>query len=225
MASTMGLANEWDSCAGLRERMRKKKSLFLSETGKANPVATVACCSVNLDVLKPLAQRLEDPEKPGTLLMFKVPDLIKENLACMFMLQCIFGFHFLKVLYLKIAVTGSSQKYEIWLGLFLVGCLPAPRIRAFYEKFKVQIPCPPKKELKREAKVAKACMVLVKRKLQREQVCRDSGFRTLMAVVFKDGTPFDLQERLCFVFFHFLFDVYQKLKFWLIFLLLAQIVL
>ena len=40
--------------------------------------------------------------------------------------------------------------------------------------------------MKTEAKAAKAFMVLLKRKLQREQVCRNPEFRALMAMVFKD---------------------------------------
>eukprot|EP00435_Cladocopium_sp_Y103_P045896 s815_g13.t1 len=64
-------------------------------------------------------------------------------------------------------------------------------IRSFYEKF--EFPTPNRNEIKREAKLAKAFMVLVKRKLQREQVCRSSAFKTLMALVFKNVPNF-LQE-------------------------------
>lgn len=80
MASLAGVVDEWDSSADLRERMREKRRLFLPEEGKETLSATVACCSMNFEVLKPLAQRLQNP--PGTVGMFTVPDLLKENLTC-----------------------------------------------------------------------------------------------------------------------------------------------
>lgn len=64
---------------------------------------------------------------------------------------------------------------------------PILRIKAFYAKFDKQVPFPSKKELSKQAKVAKAFMVLLKRKLQREQVCRSGAFRTLMSLVFNHG--------------------------------------
>lgn len=49
---------------------------------------------------------------------------------------------------------------------------------------KSQLPTPSKADLKEEAKLAKKFMVLIKRKLQRDQVCRGSLFRKLLALVF-----------------------------------------
>ena len=69
----------------------------------------------------------------------------------------------------------------------------APRIKSLYGRFK--IPLPSKKDLKNEAKLAKGSMVLLKRKLQREQVCRDPLFQSLMVMVFGDR---DDEEKLTF---------------------------
>lgn len=55
------------------------------------------------------------------------------------------------------------------------------RIQKLYTKFDIHIS---KSDLKSEAKLAKAFMVLVKRKLQRDQICRNITFRKLLALVF-----------------------------------------
>lgn len=45
-------------------------------------------------------------------------------------------------------------------------------------------PVPSSKDLKKEAKKIKSFLVLIKKKLQRQQVCRSRNFRKLMALVF-----------------------------------------
>lgn len=62
------------------------------------------------------------------------------------------------------------------------------RIRELYLKFKLA--CPSTHELKKEAKLAKAFMVLIKRKLTREQVCRSTLFRTLQSMAFSNVPVF-----------------------------------
>ena len=63
------------------------------------------------------------------------------------------------------------------------------RIKKLYVKSKVKVPS--KSDLKQEAKTAKKFMVLVKRKLQRDQVCRNPHFRKLLALVYdpEDTSP------------------------------------
>ena len=56
------------------------------------------------------------------------------------------------------------------------------RIKKFYHKSKLATPS--KSDLKQQAKCAKGFMILVKRKLQRGQLCRGKLFRKLMALVF-----------------------------------------
>ena len=48
----------------------------------------------------------------------------------------------------------------------------------------MKITTPPRRALKKEAKLAKAFLVLVKRKLQRAHACRQKNFNKLMALVF-----------------------------------------
>ena len=60
------------------------------------------------------------------------------------------------------------------------------------ELFKMnQLPIPNRKNLRRQAKLAKSFMVLIKHKLQRDQVCRGHLFRKLQALVFD---PEDLKK-------------------------------
>ena len=59
---------------------------------------------------------------------------------------------------------------------------------------KMDLPVPTRRDLKTQAKLAKGFCVLLKRKLQREQLCRGQLFRKLMALVF------DPEEKDCFFF-------------------------
>ena len=79
MAALDDLVDAWDASPSLREQMRNTKRLFLAESGKSKPEATINCAAVNYEALKPLAERLES--KPGVIGMFKVPDLLKKNLT------------------------------------------------------------------------------------------------------------------------------------------------
>ena len=88
---------------------------------------------------------------------------------------------------------------------FLIQQVLNTRIRNFYSKF--DFPTPNRNAIKKEAKLAKAFMVLVKRKLQREQVCRSPAFRTLQALVFKDAVPDFLEEGCCNLHVYGCYDV------------------
>lgn len=55
---------------------------------------------------------------------------------------------------------------------------------------------PVRRDLKSQAKLAKGFCVLLKRKLQREQLCRGQLFRRLMALVF------DPEDKDCGFFAH-----------------------
>ena len=63
------------------------------------------------------------------------------------------------------------------------------RIRKLFEI--MVLPVPKAKEIKREAKLAKGFMVIVKKKLNRDVLCRSGPFRKLMASVFEQD---DSQE-------------------------------
>ena len=49
------------------------------------------------------------------------------------------------------------------------------------------IPRPTKKDLMKQAKLAKGFMVLLKKKLNRDVLCRSQTFQNLMALVFIDS--------------------------------------
>ena len=79
MAALDDLVDAWDASTSLRDQMRNNKRLFLAESGKPKPEATINCAALNYEALKPLAERLES--QPGVIGMFKVPDLLKKNLT------------------------------------------------------------------------------------------------------------------------------------------------
>ena len=56
------------------------------------------------------------------------------------------------------------------------------RIKKLYEL--MTIPFPSRRELKKQAKLAKGFMVLIKKKLNRDQLCRSHVFRKLMALAY-----------------------------------------
>ena len=65
---------------------------------------------------------------------------------------------------------------------YLRADFPKLRIKMLY--MIMNIPCPPKRDIKQAAKDIKKCLVLIKQKLQRGQVCRSYPFRKLMALVY-----------------------------------------
>lgn len=87
-----------------------------------------------------------------------------------------------RVKYLKISESAKSLDSIIYILNLL-------RIKLLFAVMKFAIP--PKKDVKKEAKYMKAFCILIKKKLQRQQVCRDANFRKLMALVFDP----DEQER------------------------------
>lgn len=67
------------------------------------------------------------------------------------------------------------------------------RIKILYETMKVQVPN--RKDIKKEAKLVKGFMVMVKKKLNRDTLCRSKTFQELMTLVFNpDGLPADSQD-------------------------------
>ena len=74
MASLYGVVEAWDDSAGLRERMRVHRCLFVPANRQAEAKASVECADKNFDALKPLVERLEHN---GEVCMFMVPALMK----------------------------------------------------------------------------------------------------------------------------------------------------
>lgn len=91
MASLDGLVCDWDACDVLRERMRVHKTLFLPEPRMSETRATVSCADRNVEVLKPLVQRLTDPTT-GQVGMLTVPDLEKQTFS-IYSCKVFFGWH------------------------------------------------------------------------------------------------------------------------------------
>ena len=175
MACLDGIAEEWDSCEEVRDRMREKRRLFVKEDGMDQPKPTVACAQLNFHVLKPLVLRLE--ESPGVVGMHGVPQLQQQSLAASFGS----AFNFIAFTKQVLVVFGASMAPTPTVLVNPTGNHVALRIQNLYLKFKIPIF---KTELKKDAKLAKGFMVLVKRKLQRLQICRSVLFRQLLALVF-----------------------------------------
>lgn len=184
MATLQGVVEEWDNDEGLRQRLRDKGKLFIPAPYKEILEAKVECGEQNFAVLKPLVKRLRNPD--GTVGMHTVPDLQYQIFSSketnkMFMLfaSFILKIQFL-IFWLKEMFAPTWFSNISWFSLcFEPTCL---RIKQLY--LKAKLPSPRKCDLKEEAKLAKKFMVLVKRKLQRDQVCRGKLFRKLLALVF-----------------------------------------
>lgn len=170
MASLKGLADEWDSCTHVRERVRLHNRLFLKEPGKEEVLPTITCAQINYHILRPLVERLE--QSPGVLGMHSLPDIKKQNLV-KFMQSFLLWLMRLPDLSVGLALLRDNCSFSDSTLL---------RIKAFYVKF--QAPVPNRKELNSEAKAAKKFMVLVKAKLNRGQNCRTVLFRKLLAAAF-----------------------------------------
>ena len=78
--------------------------------------------------------------------------------------------------------SSSSKQSSTNHGQTLPTKSSSPRMKQFFDI--MQLPVPPKLELKEEAKKIKSFLVLLKQKLTRQQVCRSKNFRRLMALVF-----------------------------------------
>ena len=99
---------------------------------------------------------------------------------------------FLLVMFLGVFYV--SLVLSTWFLLFVFFSIGLPskpmiRIRKLFEI--MVLPVPKAKEIKREAKLAKGFMVIVKKKLNRDVLCRSVPFRKLMASVFEQD---DSQE-------------------------------
>ena len=79
MASLLGVADEWDNCKVVRDRVRTchKLILALPSHDPENPRVDVATGEHNFDVLAPLAKRLQDP--PGCVGMHALPSIQTES--------------------------------------------------------------------------------------------------------------------------------------------------
>ena len=58
----------------------------------------------------------------------------------------------------------------------------------------MDLPARPKKEVRKDAKLVKAFGVLIKKKLNRDHLCRGRVFRKLMALVFDPLETKDFRE-------------------------------
>ena len=168
--SLKGLEQEWEASAEVRDQVRTHGCLFAPCDGADGVQFTVNCGAKNYHVLAPLPKRLLDEERcVGQL---HIP-LIKAQIFCCNN-YCI---HFLKLLNLYLSKPPTSS-----LELRFPHVISFIRVHAFY--ILMQLPVPNGKLFKKEAKVAKQFTVLIKRKLQRDQLCRSVMFRRLMALVF-----------------------------------------
>ena len=88
-ADLSGLAQAWESDAEMREYIRVNQCLFRPAIRCAKPECNVRCGEQNLQVLKPIAQRLRLPN--GHVGQVMVPHLTRES----FIFNGIFGQSFL----------------------------------------------------------------------------------------------------------------------------------
>ncbi|CAL1131372.1 unnamed protein product [Cladocopium goreaui] len=105
---------------------------------------------------------------------------------------------------LKIDIHHTAKNYSVLRPLCqrlqdsngAVGMHTVPKIQHQIKMLymTMNIPCPPKRDLKQAAKDVKKCLVLIKQKLQRGQICRSFPFRKLMALVYDPEEREELQN-------------------------------
>ena len=77
--------------------------------------------------------------------------------------------------------------FFVLIFVFYQPCIqqhPVIRIKKLYHMMK--LPIPSRNDIKKEAKLAKGFMVMVKAKLNKDVLCRSVPFRRLMSLVFHD---------------------------------------
>ena len=171
------MVDDWDAIPEVRTRMRQQRTLFVKEDGKEKPEATISCGELNFHVLKPLVEKLE--ESPGVLGMHSVPHLQKQ----------ILDWYYINYVVCKIDCPIYFQVAFVWES-FMLSTKWCYKPSLVLIQLKDQVTLPevrgPHQQANFEvfAKLAKKFMVLVKRKLQRDQVCRSVLFRKLLALAF-----------------------------------------
>lgn len=84
-ASVVGLADKWESCRHIRDRIRDYKALFLESIANKPLEINIHGAEHHVDVLMPLLQMLVDPTT-GEIGMCSIPLLEQERPSsiCMF---------------------------------------------------------------------------------------------------------------------------------------------
>ena len=202
MPSLQMLAREWDQAQDIRERLRAGQGLVWREPWEDEFKIDVYHAAKNYSVLSPLARHLLDSH--GSVGMHSVPKIQHEFLGFWFPATFVFGpqqapFYFGVVAIIEVQHSvvlpklfihhflHVPRKHEKWfLVLTEFPLIGSTRIKMVF--LLANHPVPAKSVLKKSAKAIKKYLVLIKRKLQRDQVCRNRDFRKLMVLVYNpDG--------------------------------------
>ena len=233
MVPIPGLANDWESCRGIRALIRDSGSIVQSEPGKYHATDTVAGVGANLMTLLPLMPRLWQPDEDGNgaIGMVSIPALEEQFL---YFALCVFDMFF-PLAHLQT----HSQSWIPCLHYIIFHSFPAvfsPQEKAptysldskstlsHANSARLKLlhgylgTTPDPKKVKVDAWFIKKSCVLIKKKLTRHQWPRNINFVSLMNAVLgimrsdgedhhKNGfkkTP----SSYMFCFYHSLFSIF-----------------
>lgn len=177
-----GVAKEWEESEEIRAHMREHRCLLRKELWDEHVKIDVRHAEMNFPVLRVLVRRLRD--EGGNVSMLTIPHIISEN-------------------------PGGTKKCSLCVlflfsyvcACFFSGILVGVRMMKLYTLMSLSLPS--KKDIKQEAKTMKKFLVLVKRKLQRQQLCRSYLFRRLLSMVFDpDEKDTFVEKHLILVWFN-----------------------
>ena len=196
-----GVASEWESCPAARRLLLDSGSLLRTAIPGQLCDLSVRGAGMNEDILRPLAKRMKD--STGNMVMVTIPDLVNEKLGWTINLEGFFS------------TVCLSRTWMIW---WYGPMIPSINIYFYtnhhYHTLRIEILCDllgksrHKQQIKKDAWVMKKLCVLLKRKIQRANLPRDSGFRALMCTVFPnrfaEPEPEDWHTYMCFIVFFFI---------------------
>lgn len=178
MPSLDSVSIEWEATSELRTHMRKTQELLIKEVWENDLKVDVQHAVMNYSVLKPLVRRLVD--STGSVGMHSQPKIAAQFLAPKTCFPTIFVLHY--PLFCQCIRPGTwSYLFNFCNGFVSPKEWKYLRIRALY--LTMSIDPPSKDNLKKTAKKIKKFLVLIKRKLQKGQLCRSFKFRSLLALV------------------------------------------
>ena len=170
-----GLAEKWEEVRGVRGNLQRSDHMMVPARGMDNVEITVKCAGENEPILMPLMPYLQTQDGIG---MVSIPALENESFGSGPRMLC-----FLRLMFIVVQVWARS----VGLSFRAIPVSsPSPYLRLAKLHRLVGKTVINFKAIKLTAWHIKKFAVLIKKKVNRDQYCRDQGFRNLMAAL-QDG--------------------------------------
>lgn len=180
MPSLQDVSREWDQEEQVRQHVRAEKTLLIWENPSKQKIS-INNGGLNFLVLKPIVRRLLDSS--GDVGMHSIGEIESQKLERRFIaFSCICRIKQQCVLLTWDPFILAFRHWGTIISSSPTHLSQHPRIKLLFAT--MQIAIPRKDQVKKEAKAIKSFLVLIKKKLSRQQVCRNRNFRQLLALVF-----------------------------------------